>query len=578
MGVGQAEATGHQPIARHLPITTWLPAYQRAWLRGDLTAAATVWALVVPEAVAYAQLAGLPPYFAFYAVPPALIAYAIFGSSRHLVVGVTSASAILSAATIGAVAKSPDEYIALSATLAIMVGIILVLAGVLRLGRLADFVAEAVLTGFLFGLGLTIMVHQLPKLFGLPDGTGDFFQRLWEVISNLGSAKPVTVVVGFTAVASLLLLHKFAHKLPASLLVLAAGVAVSVIAGLGDLGVAVVGDIPRSLPVPALPLFDVTSIIAMIGGAFGIALVVFAESLSVAKHFASKHRYDVDANQELVALGASNVASGAFQGFSVSGSATETSTAEVPGTRSPMTLFLAAAFVLATGEFLGVVFTQLPEAILGAIVIVAVRGFLRVSEMIRLWRGQKTMFAVAAAALVFGLGFDLMAGLAIAIVLSLLIFVWSSADQSLSVLGNLPGTKRYADISNHPDATITPGLLIVRPDGELFFANAPELRTNIRRLAKPEPPTDAPTIVLLDLGLSYRLDLSVADILFELVRDLEGDGVGLWFAEVGTDLRRDLDRTGLSDRVGSDHVFHSIADAVEAFSTKTGVDKSSPAD
>jgi SulP family sulfate permease len=395
-----------------LPITAWLPRYRASRLRGDGVGALTAWAIVVPESVAYAQIAGVPPQNAFYAAPVALVAYAVFGSSRHLIVGATSAAAILSASTVAVVSPDPGRAVALSAALAIVAGVILIGAGLLRLGFVTNFLPEPALVGFLFGMALIIVVRQAGKLVGVSTGDGDFFQRAWHLLSQVGSWSLATMAVGLGAVAALLLLERYAPKVPASLVVLAAGIALSALLDLDQHGVEIVGTIPPALPTLAVPDVSANEVAGLLGGGFGLALIVFAESFSISSRFARQHGYEVDADQEMVAMGAANATAGLFQGFAVSGSASRTAATEGAGGASQMVSLLAAVLVLVTAAFLTPLFTDLPEPVLAAIVIVAVRGFLRLAPLRRYWRLDRRSFWVAMAALLGTLVFDLLPGAA----------------------------------------------------------------------------------------------------------------------------------------------------------------------
>jgi sulfate permease, SulP family len=296
-----------------LPILSWLPSYQRSWLRFDLIAGLMVWAVVVPEAVAYAQLAGMPAQAGLFAAPFLLIGYALFGSSRQLMVGATSASAVMLAGTVAALAGSdPKKYAALMAGLTITVGILVLLLGIARLGFIKNFLAESVLTGFIFGLALVIIVGQLPKLFGLSRVEGDFFEKLWQVITNLGSTNGWTLLVGVLSLALLFGLERFMPRLPSSLVAVVFGILIVALFGLDKQGVAIVGAIPRGLPTPSWPSLALSDYLGLLPGAFGVVLVLFAEHISAAQKFSVKHHYDLDPNQELIALGVSNFLAGLF--------------------------------------------------------------------------------------------------------------------------------------------------------------------------------------------------------------------------------------------------------------------------
>jgi sulfate permease, SulP family len=548
---------------RWLPITLWLPMYQTRLLRGDLLGAATAWAIIVPESVAYAQIAGVPPQYAFYAAPVALTAYAIFGTSKQLVVGATSAAAILSASAVAAVTTDPAQAVPLSATVALMAGAVLLAAGIARLGFIQNFLAEPALTGFLFGMALIIVIRQLPKLFGIPAGDGDFFERLWDLVSHLNEASLSTMAVAGAALAVLVGCERFAPRLPSSLIVLAGGIAVSAALHFDQHGVATVGTIPRAIPHPAFPHVSLHDVGLMATGAFGVALVVFAESYSISARFAATHGYEVDADHELLALGVANLAAGIFQGFAVSGSASRTAAADGAGSQTALASLIAAVLVLLTGAFLTPLFTDLPEAVLGAIVIVAVRSFFRVAELQRYWRLQRSAFAIAATALVGVLVFDLLPGLLMAVILSLLLYIWWAANIKTAVLGRVvtASGERYVDVSRHPEAVEIEHLLIVRPDGQLFFGNVKALRNEIVGMV-----TDRrPEVVILDLEFSESVGLALADMLADLRPVLTHAATNIWIAGLHSQTRAALTHLGATDGSSPLVVYDQVAEAVGAF-------------
>jgi high affinity sulfate transporter 1 len=552
-------------LQRLLPIVRWLPAYRVSRLRGDGIGALTAWAIVVPESVAYAQIAGVPPQNAFYAAPVALVAYATFGSSRHLIVGATSAAAILSASAVAAVSPDPGRAVALSAGLAIIAGAILIAAGLLRLGFITNFLPEPALVGFLFGMALIIVVRQAGKLVGVSTGEGDFFQRAWHLLTQIDQWSLATMAVGLGAIATLLLLEHLAPKVPASLVVLAAGIAISALWDLESHGVEIVGTIPRALPTPAIPDVSSHEIAQLLGGGFGLALIVFAESFSISNRFARQHGEEVDADQEMLAMGAANATAGIFQGFAISGSASRTAAVEGAGGASQMVSLIAAGLVLVTAAFQTPLFTDLPEPVLAAIVIVAVRGFLRTQPLRRYWRLDRRSFWVAMAALLGTLVFDLLPGLLIAVGLSLVWFIGAASRVRLAVLGRLPDNQAYGGLADHPDAATVPELLLVRPDGPLFFANANPLRLGVLQLlATTSPP---PRVVVVDLSSSFRLSVPTIDTLTELHDELGQRGVVLWLARIRSTAMADLQASGLADRLGPASLHSDPEDAVRAFAS-----------
>ncbi|WP_436771877.1 SulP family inorganic anion transporter [Yinghuangia sp. YIM S09857] len=558
-----AEGGSAPAVRRSWPVADWLRTYRRDRFGPDAVGALTAWALIVPECVAYAQIAGVPPQNAFYGAPVALLAYVLFGTSRFLVVGATSAAAVLSAATVADVSGDPRLAVALSAALAMLAGAVLVVAGLAKLGFLANFLSEPALLGFLFGMALTIIVRQCGKILGVSGGEGDFFERAWTLLRHAGDWHGPTIAVGAAALAALLLLERWLPKLPASLVVLAAGIAVSAAVDLDDHGVDIVGKIPRAVPVPAWPDISAADWLALLAGAFGLALVVFAESYSIAGRFAREHGDEVDADREMAAMGAANIAAGLFKGFAVSGSASRSAAAEASGGSSPMVSAVAAVLVLVTGAFLTPVFTDLPEPVLGAIVVVAVRGFLRVAEMRRYWRRDKPNFAVAATALLGVLVFDLLPGLLIAVGLSLVLFIAHASRPRTAVLGRIPGTDRFGDVADQPGATTVPGLLLVRPDGPLYFGNVARLKLAVHDLVAAADP--APERVVLNLVSDFRLGIPVLDTLDELRLELARKHCALHLAHVHPEVRPALDDSAVGRALGPAGVHDSVGDAVRAY-------------
>lgn len=543
-------------------VVPWLRRYRRRWLRGDTLGALTAWALIVPECVAYAQIAGVPPQNAFYAAPVALLVYALLGRSNFLLIGATSAAAVLSAATVSAVSADPGDAVGLSAALAVIVGAILLAAGLARLGFLTNFLAEPALVGFLFGMALTIVVRQAAKIVGVPGGDGNFFERLWTLAAKAPDWSLVTLAVGAGALALLFLLERFVPRLPASLIVLVAALLLSAALGLEDHGVETVGHIPSAVPVPHLPGIPASDWIALAGGALGVALVVFAEAFSIANRFAREHGQEVDANREMAAVGLSNIAVGMFRGFVVSGSASRSAAAAGAGGRTPMVSLIAAGLILLTGAFLTPLFTDLPEPVLGAIVIVAVRGFLRVGELRRYFRLDRRSLWIALTSLFGVLLFDLLPGLLLAVALSLVLFVAAAGQRNVAVLGRLPGTRLYGDTATHADAVADPGVLVVRPDGSLFFGNVNRVRAAVleQRRAAPE----APRAVVLDLTACFQLGVPVLDTLEELREELDRQGVALYLARLHSTAAGQLARHPLGDHLGTRGGHPTVEEAVSA--------------
>ncbi|MFB4420007.1 SulP family inorganic anion transporter [Streptomyces sp. QL37] len=534
----------------------------RGVARGDLLGALTAWALIVPECVAYAQIAGVPPQNAFYAAPVALVAYVVLGRSRFLIIGATSAAAVLSGATVADVSSDPKQAVGLSAALAVMTGGVLLAAGLARLGFVTNFLAEPALYGFLFGMALTIVVRQSAKIVGVSSGDGQFFPRVWTVLRQAPDWSVASLAVGAAALAALFLIERYLRKVPASLVVLIVALVVSAAVGLKDHGVEVVGEIPSAVPVPHLPGIAAEDWWKLAGGACGVALVVYAEAFSIASRFAREHGDEVDADREMAAVGVANIAVGLFRGFAVSGSASRSAAATAAGARSRMTSLIAAGLILLTGAFLTPLFTALPEPVLGAIVIVAVRGFLSTAELRRYAASDRASMWVALTALLGVLLFDLLPGLLLAVALSLVLFIAAASTTHVAVLGRLPGSRRYGDVAQHPGATPAPGVLAVRPDGALFFGNADRTRLAVLSLTAAAHP--APHTVVLDLSSTYHLGIPVLDTLDDLRDTLRRQGISLRLVRLRARARRDFERHHLSTRLGPDAVHADIEEAVAA--------------
>jgi SulP family sulfate permease len=401
--------------------------------------------------------------------------YAVFGSSRQLVVAVSSAIAITSAATIVLLApQGTAEYVALTAALALLAGLISVVAGLLRLGRIASFFSTSVLLGFVFGLALIISLKQVPKILGLDVSDQNFFALLGKVVRDLGETSLPTLAVGAGCMAGMILLERFLPKLPAALIVLIGSIAASAWPDLYSRGVAVVGDLPSGLAPPKLPGAGLESVPLLFVGAAGIALLAFAEAMGPAQQFAKEHGYEVDANRELVAVGAANMGAGLFQRFPIGASLSKSAANDQAGAKTPASLLVAPAATALTAVFLTPLFRVLPESALGAIVIVAVSGMERIGPMARLWRLRRSDFAVAMVALLGVLIFDILPGLALAlaVVVSLGMVVWRAAEARLELTGR---TAKEPHTQTHT-ATPSPGLLTARPEQMMFFVNAAEVR------------------------------------------------------------------------------------------------------
>jgi SulP family sulfate permease len=565
-----ANSTGSKAkvlLKSYIPILDWLPNYDKQWLRPDLIAAVTIWALLVPEAMAYATLAGVPPEAGLYAAPLALLGYAIFGTSRQLVVGPSSTIAVMSAVVVSTFAvRETEEYIALTAALAIVVGVLFIVAGLLKLGFLADFMSRPVLSGLVVGIAITIVMGQFDKILGyeIAESSG-FIEELFLLIRGLGSIHWLTVLIAASSLALLFILGLKFPKVPAALTVVILGIVVSALLDLNSYGVHIVGDIPAGLPPLGFPDLRLGDFLALIPGAIGIMLVAFAESTAAARTYAKKHGYEIRASQEMVGLGVANFGAGFSQGFAVDGSLSRTAGADQNGQKTQLSSIIKAALVLLTALFLTPIFRTLPEAVLGAIVIHAVWHLISFKELRRLYHIRRLDFWAGLVALVGVLMFGILSGLLLAVFLSFLALLARASDPDYAILGNIPdqGREVFGNIEVHPDAHTYPGLIIFRFDQQLFFANAPKFRAHIHE--EIDASVSPVRVVLIDAEDIPDIDSSALDMLIELREELIVRGIDLWFARVKKNVEEYLRLAAVYQEIDDSSIFMSVRAGVDAF-------------
>lgn len=549
--------------------------YERPWLRLDVVAGLTVWAVLVPESLAYATIAGVSPVVGLYAAVPALVLYALLGSSKHLVVGPMSATAALSASIVAVYAAAgSDRYVALTATLAIVTGVLALVAGLLRLGFIASFISAPVLKGFIVGLALTIMIGQVPALLGLPRGQGDFFEKAWNVLRHLPDINWPTAAIGLISLVGVLLLRRFLPLVPGALVALVAGIAAVEIWGLTGFGVDVVGPIQSGLPSVGLPSgVGLSDYLGLVTASLGVVLIGFAEGLGAAKTYAARAGYEIDANRELIGLGAANVGAGMCSGMIVNGSLSKTAVNGGAGAKSQLSGLAVATLTVITLLFLTGLFQDLPEATLSAVVIAAVIELVDIPALRRLYRlGTSTLVAiygVAAradflAALTAMLGvliFDTLPGLLIGVVVSVLLLVYRASRPHIAVLvpvsSTTTGGPLWLDGSRHPEVSPLPDVLVLRVESGLFFANADTIRAAVLGALTPDT-----TAVVLDCESAPVIDVSAAEMLTQLATDLGRRGVRLTLAKSVGQVRDVLRATGALDELGES--FATIDDAMVA--------------
>jgi sulfate permease, SulP family len=547
-----------------LPIVNWLPGYQRRWLRSDVVAGLTVWAVLVPEGMAYASLARMPAETGLYAAILPLVLYAVFGSSRQLSVGPSSTVAILSATTVAGVAAGGDErqYVTLSAFLAILVGAILILAGLARLGFMSDFLSRPVLDGFIVGAALVIAIGQVPKLLGIEIAGGNFFEDAADILGHLGETKAATLILGGGLLTLNLVLHRVVPKLPAALLVLVLGIGFVSVFDLNQTrDVAIVGEIPVGLPSLGWPEgVSWNQFAVLVPGALGLALVAFADSIGAARSFAARHGYETDGNQELVGIGAANLAAGFSGAFTVDGSLSRTAAADGAGARTQLSSLACAVLIVITVLALTPLFKNLPEAALAAIVIAAIWHLVDLRRVSRLWSLDRTSFWAALLAMAGVLVFGVLEGVLIAVGFSLVALIYRATRPQVALLGK-SGARYYA-LDRRPDAETAPGVLVVRFDYELFFANASFFREEIRHFVR-EAGQGLHAAVLDCEGIS-EVDLTAAEVMVELDEELGRQGITVLLARVKGPIRDMIRRMRRGRGVEMPDRYQNVAEAVDA--------------
>jgi sulfate permease, SulP family len=559
VSVGRADAGSGRRLWSIAP-PPWLSGYERRFLVADALAGLTLWALLVPEAIAYASVAGIPAQFGLYSVPLALLAYAWFGSSQRLVMAPTSTIAALTATVIAPLAAAAtDSYVLLTAVLSLLVGAIYLVLAVFRLGFISRIFARPVLDGFIVGLGVYIAVGQLPKLVGVEKPEGNTLKELVGLVQELADWRWVTLVIGVGSFLTLMLLEHIAPKVPAPIVVVVVSVALVGGLDLEDQGVEVVGDIPQGFEFLSWTGVSLSDVWSLLPGALGIVVVGFAQSLAIAKAYAATDNTKVDADRELMAYGAASIGAGVLQGMPPSGSLSKSAATQKAGARTAMAFVVSVALVVLTILFLTGLFVNLPEAALAAIVIHAVMGMIKPLKIWGLRQVQVPDFWLALFAFLGVLLIGVMAGIVIGVVLSLLLLLLRLGTPHTAVLGRDPD-RGFVDMAVNPGAVPVPGVLVLRVDGPLVFASIDGALDNLGSAldAAAEPPG----VVVLDLSATYEIDVTAADALASLVDDLRLDGTELRFAGARAPVREYAARLGIANLSGLAEPYPTVADSV----------------
>ena len=558
-------------VQRLLPVLVWLPVYRREWLAPDFLAGLAVWAVMVPEGMAYAGIVGVPPITGLYTIVPPLIVYALLGSSRLLVVGPDTATGLISALTVGAlVAQGTADFNTLTSTLAILIGAFFLLFGTLRMGWVAAFIPTPVMRGFIEGLVCVTIIGQVPHLLGIHGTSGNFFDKLWFVLQHLSDASLAPVLTGLLSLAAMQLLRHLAPRVPAALVV---AVVATILVGLlgGEVaGVSVVGDLPSGLPHLVLPNLDPAILYELAPGALAIVMVGYAEALGGAKAAAMQSGGDVDPNQELIAHGPANILSGLFGGFLVVGSLSKTSVAMAAGARTQVANLIAAIFCFLTLVLLTPLFRGMPHPALGAIVIAAMLHLSKPGYLRDLFARSRWEFSLAVVVIVGELALGVLQGIALGVMLSLLLLIYESSHPRGAVLGQLPGQEAYRDVELHPEAITFPGLLIIRTGGDIFFASANHLHEWFKAaLVSSRPPAKH---VLVDVGSVNFIDSTGCDAVLNTIKELQSQNVTVALARVRDQIREKMRIAGIETVVGSTNFYERVTDGVRAWQQRGSSD------
>ena len=541
-----------------------LLSYRREWLRGDILAGLTVAAYLIPQCMAYGELAGVEPVAGLWAILPPMIIYAIFGSSTQLSIGPESSTAVMTAVAIAPLAATrSDTYVSLAALLAILVGLVCIAGYLARLGFLDDLLSKPVLIGYMAGIALIMIGGQIGKIAKIEIEADAFFGQISEFVSKLQLSHTPTLILGIGVLIFLFTLQRRFVTAPIPLIAVLLSTAVVAIFNLDNLGVAVVGTIPASLPQFAIPQISVPDLTSLVAAAVGISIVGYSDNVLTARAFASRHNYKIDANQELLALGLANFGNGLMQGFPISGSGSRTVIGDSVGSKSQLFSLVAMVAVIVVLLFLRPVLALFPQAALGAIVIYAATKLIEIAEFIRLYRFRRSEFFLAAVTTFAVLATDILVGVGIAVSLSVIELFSRVARPHDAVLGTVPNLAGLHDIEDWEGATTIPGLVIYRYDAPLCFANAENFKQ--RSLLAIETETTPVEWFVLNMEANVEIDITAIDMLSELRTELAAQNITFAMARVKQDLYLNLERAGFLKNMTAEHIYPTLPTAIAAF-------------
>jgi len=551
------------------PPAQWLPAYRPQWLAHDAIAGVTLAAYGIPVSLAYASLAGLPPQYGIYCYLIGGLFYALFGSSRQLAIGPTSAISMLVGVTIAGMAEGdPARWADIAALTALVMGGMCVLAWLLRLSSIVNFISETILLGFKAGAAFTIAMTQLPKLFGVKGGGDGFFERIVILWGQLPDTNPAVFTFGLVALAVLLAGEKLLPGRPVALLVVVASIIALSVTPLADRGFSIVGALPQGLPDFRLPELRARDVDGVIPLAFACLLLAYVESVSAARALAQAHAYEIDARQELLALGAANLAAAAFQAYPVAGGLSQSSVNDKAGAKTPLALVFASVSIGVCLLYLTGLLSNLPNVVLAAIVLVAVKGLINMRELRHVWQVSRFEFSVSMVAFAGVLFLGILKGVMLAVVVSMLLMIRRAAHPHVALLGRIPGTRSFSDITRNPDNETVPGVLAFRVLASLVYFNVEHVRDFIRQAIRSA--AVRPKLVVCDLSTSPIVDLAGARMLSVLHAELQAAGIRLRLVSAHSAVRDILRAEGLEERIGYFGRRVSVADVIDEFQGGAG--------
>lgn len=558
-------------LSSYVPALRWVPSYRRRDAAPDLVAGAALWALVVPQSLAYASLAGVPVEHGLYAMVPAMLLYAVFARSSRTVVGVSAATAALSPLVVTSVADVDDvtTMAAYASAVAMCVGVVYLALGVFRMGWVANFLSAPVVAGFITGFGITLAIGQVPKMLGFSTDAEGALREIWAIVSELDETHAATLAVSAASLLVLFGLPKIAPRVPGALVVVVLGIVATALFDLGDRGVSLVGDFPAGLPDLGLPDIPASDVLPLLVASVSIAIVGVSELLGAAEAVAHRHKERLDSNQEFLANGIANLGSGLAGGVVVNGSLSKTAANEAAGARTQVSGVTAAVLGLLTLLFLTELFADLPNAVLGAVVFKAATGLIEIEPIRRAFRVQRMDAIAAVGALVGTLVSDILVGMIIGVVLSLALLIHRASRPGLRVLGRVDGgADEYRRVDLHPEAVTTPGVVVTRVDGSLFFASSAPLLEALRDLVAREQPQ----AIVVDMESVSFVDTTAADALREFAAELDDAGIDLQVARLHDEVREVLERAGPTGFERADRLHPSIGAAVVAATARPRTD------